>query len=66
MFLVLYVDNILLIGNNVGKLSEVKVWLAKQFDMTDLGEAAYILGSKSFEIGKTGPCRSLKHLILIR
>ena len=43
MFLVLYVDDILLIGNDVGKLSEVKVWLAEQFDMKDLGEAAYIL-----------------------
>ena len=29
----LYVDDILLIGNDVGKLSEVKIWLAKQFDM---------------------------------
>ena len=33
VFLVLYVDDILLIGNDVGKLSEVRVWLAKQFDM---------------------------------
>ena len=44
MFPVLYVDDILLIGNDVGKLSEVKIRLAKQFDMKDLGEAAYILG----------------------
>ena len=29
VFLILYVDDILLIGNDVGKLSEVKVWLAK-------------------------------------
>ena len=48
VFLVLYVDDILLIGNDVGKLSEVKVWLAKQFDMKDLGEAAYILGIQIF------------------
>ena len=43
-FLIIYVDDILLIGNDVGKLSDVKVWLAKQFDVNDLGEAAYVLG----------------------
>ena len=41
MLLVLYVDDILLIGNDVGKLSKVKVWLAKQFDMNDLGDVHY-------------------------
>ena len=39
MFLVLYVDDILLIGNDVGVMSSVKVWLSSQFDMNDLGEA---------------------------
>ncbi|GJZ79818.1 retrotransposon protein, putative, ty1-copia subclass [Tanacetum coccineum] len=42
-FLVLYVDNILLIGNSVTMLKEVKSWLCKCFSMKDLGEAAYIL-----------------------
>ena len=46
MFLVLYVDDILLIGNDVGVLSSVKVWLSSQFDMKDLGEANFILGIK--------------------
>ena len=45
-FLVLYVDDILLIGNDVAVLSTVKVWLASTFDMKDLGEARYILGIK--------------------
>ena len=44
VFLILYVDDILLIGNDVGVLTSVKEWLAKQFDMKDLGEASYILG----------------------
>ena len=35
VFLVLYVDDILLIGNDTGVLTSVKVWLAKQFDMKD-------------------------------
>ena len=39
-FLVLYIDDILLIGNDVEKLSNVKNWLAEQFQMKDLGEAA--------------------------
>ena len=48
-FLVLYVDDILLIGNDVGILSIVKVWLGNTFDMKDLGEASYILGIKLFQ-----------------
>ena len=44
VFLVLYVNDILLIGNDVAVLS--KVWLSNQFDMKDLGEASYILGIK--------------------
>ena len=47
-FLVLYVDDILLIMNDVGMLSTIKVLLAKTFDMKDQGEARYILGTKPF------------------
>ena len=46
VFLVLYVDDILLLGKDVGMLAAVIVWLAKTFDMKDLGEASYILGIK--------------------
>ncbi|GJZ51588.1 retrotransposon protein, putative, ty1-copia subclass [Tanacetum coccineum] len=45
-FLVLYVDDILIMGNNVTMLQDVKSWLCKCFSMKDLGEAAYILGIK--------------------
>ena len=45
-FLVLYVDDILLIGNEVGVMSSIKVWLSSQFDMKDLGKANFILGIK--------------------
>jgi hypothetical protein len=44
VFLVLYVDDILLIGNDAEILSNVKKWLAEQFQMKDLGEASYVLG----------------------
>ena len=43
-FLVFYVDDILLIGNDVGMLSSVKVWMSKNFSMKDLGEETYVLG----------------------
>ena len=46
MFLVLYVDDILLIENDVGVMSSIKVWLSSQFDMKDLGEVNFILGIK--------------------
>ena len=46
MFLVLYVDDILLIGNDVGVMSSINVWLSSQFNMKDLGEANFILGIK--------------------
>ncbi|KAL0544621.1 hypothetical protein IC582_019738 [Cucumis melo] len=43
-FLVLYVDDILLIGNDVGYLTDIKKWLATQFQMKDLGDAQYVFG----------------------
>ena len=47
-FLVLYVDDILLIGNDIGMLTNVKLWLCKTFSMKDLGEATYILGIRVY------------------
>ncbi|KAL0298824.1 UNVERIFIED_CONTAM: Retrovirus-related Pol polyprotein from transposon RE1 [Sesamum radiatum] len=48
VFLVLYVDNILLIGNDIKMLGDKKAWLSTQFSMKDLCEASYILGIKIF------------------
>ena len=48
VFLVLYVDDILLIGNDVSLLQSVKILLSKNFSMKDLGEATYILGIKIY------------------
>lgn len=44
VFLVLYMDNILLIGNDIPTLQYVKKWLGNNFSMKDLGEATYVLG----------------------
>jgi hypothetical protein len=46
MFLVLYVDDILLIGNDILMMEVIKSSLRKSFSMKDLGEAAFILGIK--------------------
>ncbi|KAM1427662.1 hypothetical protein ACFXTO_020187 [Malus domestica] len=48
VFLVLYVDDILLFGNDTAILSSVKVWLSKTFHMKDLGDASYVLGIKLY------------------
>ncbi|KAL0439311.1 UNVERIFIED_CONTAM: hypothetical protein Slati_2414100 [Sesamum latifolium] len=47
-YLVLYVDDILLIGNAVKMLGDIKAWLSTQFSMKDMGEASYILGIKIY------------------
>ncbi|KAK9033551.1 hypothetical protein V6N11_049738 [Hibiscus sabdariffa] len=47
-FLILYVEDILIIGNHIPTLQSIKTWLSSCFSMKDLGEAAYILGVKIY------------------
>nr|GEV13347.1 retrotransposon protein, putative, Ty1-copia subclass [Tanacetum cinerariifolium] len=49
IFLILYVDDIILIGNHIPSLQEVKTYLGKCFSMKDLGEAAFILRIKIYK-----------------
>ncbi|KAK1581876.1 hypothetical protein Q3G72_009867 [Acer saccharum] len=44
IFLILYVDDILLASNNLGLLYDTKNFLSRSFAMTDLGEASFVLG----------------------
>ena len=44
IFLILYVDDILLASNDLVFLMDVKRMLSKNFDMKDLGEANFVLG----------------------
>ena len=44
IFLVLYVDDILLASSVVSLLLETKKFLSSKFDMNDLGEASFVLG----------------------
>ena len=47
--LYLYMDDILLAANSKEFVKNVKDWLYSNFDMKDMGEAAYILGVKIFK-----------------
>ena len=44
IFLILYLDDILLASSDLGLLHETKQMLSKKFDMKDLGEASFVLG----------------------
>jgi hypothetical protein len=44
IFLVLYVDDILLASSDLNLLHETKAMLAENFEMKDLGEASFVLG----------------------
>nr|GFA89295.1 retrotransposon protein, putative, Ty1-copia subclass [Tanacetum cinerariifolium] len=48
VFLILYVNDILIMGNNILRLKEVKDYLGKYFSVKNIGEAAYILGIKIY------------------
>ncbi|GJR20562.1 retrotransposon protein, putative, ty1-copia subclass [Tanacetum coccineum] len=47
-FLILYVDDIIIMGNHILSLQSVKDYLGKCFAMKDLGEATFILGIKIY------------------
>jgi len=48
IFLVMYVDGMLIIGNDIPILQSIKTWLSSMFSTKNLGEASYILGIKIY------------------
>ena len=48
MFLIMYVDDILIIGNDIPTLQTVKICLSNQFSLKERGEATYILGNRIY------------------
>nr|GEW37004.1 hypothetical protein [Tanacetum cinerariifolium] len=48
-FLILYVDDILIMGNNIPELQIAKSYLGRRFPMKDPSEVAYILGIKIYK-----------------
>jgi hypothetical protein len=54
IFLILYVDDILLASTDVSLLRDTKEFLSSNFDMKDLGEASYVLGIEIHRDRKNG------------
>ena len=44
IYLLLYVDDMLIVSKNVEEIEKLKTQLNQEFEMTDLGEAKKILG----------------------
>ena len=61
-FLILYVDDILLMGNDIEFLDSIKGYLNKSFSTKDLSEVAYILGIKIHREIKTLNRTFTKHI----
>ena len=57
IFLVLYVDDILLTANDTDLLVETNELLFNHFDMKDLGEASYVSGIQILHDGPSGILR---------
>ena len=46
IILLLYMDDMLIVGRDTGKIDKLKKELSKSFEMNDLGSASQILGIK--------------------
>ena len=66
IFLVLYVDEILLSSNDTNMLVETKQLLSCHFDMKDLGEASYVLGIQILRDRPNGILRLSQHMYIER
>src|ERR1700721_960945 len=56
IYLVLYVDDMLMVGNDKEIIQDLKTQLSSKFDMKDLGAANYILGMEIKDRAKRKLC----------
>ena len=63
VILCLYVDAILIFGNNINVIEEVKYFLSSNFEMEDLGEADVILNIKLLREGNGGVTLVQSHYV---
>ena len=64
IYLVLYVDDILLATNDIGLLHETKRFLSKKFEMKDFGDASFVLGIKIHRDRSRGILRLSKKIYI--
>jgi hypothetical protein len=64
VILVLYVDDILLIGDNIELVRSTKSFLSKSFDMKDLSAMHYCLDIKLKRDGNIERCGLVQRIIL--
>ena len=57
LYIILYVDDLLIVGRKIESISELKKKLSRTFSMTDCGEARYFLGIKLDLNRNTGTLR---------
>lgn len=61
VYLLLYVDDMLLISSSATKISELKKMLSKEFDMKDLGDSSRVLGIDIIRDRKRGVLALSQH-----
>lgn len=66
LILTLYIDDILMAGNDKEMIVTTKGWLTSNFEMKDIGEAGYILGVKIFRYRSKQSQEGYIHKILER
>ena len=49
-FLIMYVNDILIIRNDVSTLKSVKAWLSRKFSIKVLGVGSYTIGNRIYRI----------------
>ena len=64
--LILYVDDMLIVGHSKRDIADLKQKLSSQFDMKDLGDAHHILGMRITRDQKKGLLYLLKKSTCIR
>ena len=64
LILSLYVDDILLVGNDKKMIVTTKVWLSSNFEIKDMCETSYVLRVRSLEIVQENSLVCLKRLTL--
>ncbi|GJS85872.1 ribonuclease H-like domain-containing protein [Tanacetum coccineum] len=62
--LLVYVDDIVLTGNNINEINNVKKFLSSKFKIKDLGELKYFLGIEVLKTDKGGLCLSQRKYCL--